>query len=117
MLQSPGVDELPARLPQYAIMLAAVALTLAVVAFALLYSSSRQILRPLAGLVQTTEQIARNGDYSARAVVRSDDELGRLSRSFNQMIEVIGQRDGRTQQFAPVLHPLAGGYLGHSTHG
>lgn len=86
------------RLPQYGIMLGAVTLTLVVVGYVLLQGASRHFLRPLGSLVRTTEEITRNSDYSARAVVRRNDELGRLSRSFNQMIEVIGQRDAALRE-------------------
>ena len=49
---------------------------------------SREILRPVVGLVATTLAITR-GHLDERAEVIADDEIGELARSFNQMADTI----------------------------
>ncbi len=49
---------------------------------------SRSVTKPIDELVDVTEKVAA-GDLSIRADNRSEDELGRLSRSFNNMTDVI----------------------------
>jgi PAS domain S-box-containing protein len=48
-------------------------------------------VRPITELTEVTGQFAA-GNFSARARVQSDDEVGRLSQSFNQMAEEVGQQ-------------------------
>jgi signal transduction histidine kinase/DNA-binding response OmpR family regulator len=67
-------------------------------AFAYLLASrvQRQIASPLQNLVDTM-QAAERGDYSRRAQVTSDDEIGHLMRGFNMM---LGQIESREQELA-----------------
>jgi len=58
-------------------------------AIALAFILSRRLSGPLADLAQGTQAVAR-GDFSQRAAVKSADELGILTRSFNAM---TGQLD------------------------
>ncbi len=55
-----------------------------VVAFAL----ATVINRPVTQLVAQTERVAA-GDFTARAQVWADDEIGRLSRAFNEMVSSL----------------------------
>lgn len=57
----------------------------------------RRVLGPLDHLVRTVEQV-RCGDLSARAPVRSDDELGVVAGEFNRMIEALAARERRLQE-------------------
>ncbi|HEX6639235.1 MAG TPA: response regulator [Steroidobacteraceae bacterium] len=63
-------------------------------AFAYLLASrvQRQIASPLQELVETMSA-AERGDYSRRAKVTSDDEIGHLMRGFNMMLEQIESRE------------------------
>ena len=54
----------------------------------------RQIVMPLQRIADTTDHIAREGDYRQRVRVCGGDELGAFAHSFNAMIEAIAQRDG-----------------------
>lgn len=70
---------------------AAVALV-ALIAFAIgtaaVFALSTVITNPLQRIVDTSEEIAK-GDYSKRAVVQSNDEVGQLARSFNGMVDKV----------------------------
>ncbi len=82
-----------ARVPQDFIMMVVVALVLIAMATVLLMGMQRYFLKPLFELVETSAQVTQNADYSVRVPIKNDDELGRLARGFNQMLETIGQRD------------------------
>jgi len=51
---------------------------------------TRSLVRPLQSMQSTTGAMAK-GDYSARVQVDSNDELGRLGSSINQLAEDLGQ--------------------------
>jgi diguanylate cyclase (GGDEF)-like protein len=53
------------------------------------------IVRPLLSLVQLTEQVRTQQDFSLRASVYGNDEAGRLARSFNDMMEQLEWHDAR----------------------
>jgi len=55
---------------------------------------ARRLTRPISSLALTTEQVAR-GDLTARADIRTGDELEHLGHSFNAMTEALqkSQRD------------------------
>ena len=63
------------------------------VAFALSTRLERVISRPLLHLTETAAKISSHGDYSARAERESDDEIGQLIDSFNEMLGEIEERD------------------------
>jgi signal transduction histidine kinase/DNA-binding response OmpR family regulator len=67
-----------------------------VVALAIAYFFARRVQRqiaaPLLHLVDTM-QSAERGDYSRRAEVTSDDEIGHLMRGFNMMLSKIENRE------------------------
>jgi diguanylate cyclase (GGDEF)-like protein/PAS domain S-box-containing protein len=52
------------------------------------FALSIVITGPLQRIVETTEEIAR-GDFSKRAAVTSNDEVGHLARSFNGMVDQV----------------------------
>ena len=53
-----------------------------------------RVTKPLAELAQTADHVS-TGEYSQRAQPTGIDELDTLGRSFNAMIEQIGERDRR----------------------
>jgi signal transduction histidine kinase len=66
----------------------------------------RQITAPLGALSRAAEAIA-GGDLGRRVAVRSDDEIGRVARSFNQMAESLAQADvQRRNMIADIAHEL-----------
>jgi signal transduction histidine kinase/CheY-like chemotaxis protein len=65
--------------------LAAAALIGVQIAFAL----RRRLVRPLDHLLEIARRISADGDYSLRARIGSDDELGILVGAFNEMLDHI----------------------------
>lgn len=53
------------------------------------------IVQPLLNLVQLTEQVRAEQDFSLRATEYGSDEAGRLARSFNDMMEQLEWHDAR----------------------
>lgn len=71
-----------------------VALVLTVLSSLLL---ARRITRPIRNLVEGTRRISR-GDFSYRIPVISEDEVGDLTRSFNEMAEQLLQERKKTEE-------------------
>jgi signal transduction histidine kinase/ActR/RegA family two-component response regulator len=67
------------------------------VAVLLVYLFSRQIkdvlMRPIATLSRTAQQVSATADYGLRAEKVSDDELGSFTDTFNEMLTQIQQQD------------------------
>lgn len=69
------------------------------------YVASRRVLRPLGGIADTAERIAK-GDLKARLAV-DDRDLRRLVSTFNQMTDSLEDRIQRERRFAShVSHEL-----------
>ena len=52
-----------------------------------------RLLRPIANLVETTNNVRRAEDWSLRATRGADDEVGALVVAFNELLQVIQERD------------------------
>lgn len=82
---------------------AVVALVLAVVFGALL---ARGLTRPLGELTRATKAVAA-GELDQRVITKSEDEIGELAASFNQMAAALAaNEDQRQQLFADLAHEL-----------
>jgi two-component system cell cycle sensor histidine kinase/response regulator CckA len=95
------VEKLPPlgeRLSDYLYLTGAVLLALAVVALVLMRGLRRNILDPLAALVETSTTVTRSNAYTARAKVHGPDELGQMATAFNQMIEAVEKRDAKLRE-------------------
>lgn len=86
--------------------------TIAVLGFAALLFGifvtwwSRRLLRPLPALEERVLAVAR-GDLSRQVVAEGrDDEIGRLAREFERMVEALGVRDQRLRDVAETLREL-----------
>ncbi|MAU01668.1 MAG: two-component sensor histidine kinase [Anaerolineaceae bacterium] len=67
---------------------------------------ARSLTKPLQEITQATQAVAQ-GNLTQQVPVRSDDELGRLATSFNQMSADLAQsRDLRRQMTADIAHDL-----------
>ena len=60
---------------------------------ALAYRLQRFITTPINELVEVTKSIASEQDYSTKATRHSEDEIGWLADSVNQMLEAIEKQD------------------------
>jgi len=58
------------------------------------------ITKPIIALSKISDEIADNNDYTLRADVRSQDELGSLSKAFNTMLEKIGHAQKELTEMA-----------------
>jgi two-component system sensor histidine kinase MprB len=58
----------------------------------------RRMLRPVVSLTDAAEQIAVTRDLTTRISTYSDDELGRLARSFNTMLDALERSLGQQRQ-------------------
>lgn len=85
-------------------LLAAVAILL--IALVICYLASRRQAKPINEMADAAVKFA-HGDFSARVSVESDDEIGALAASFNQMAESLQQSEKRRSDFlANVAHEL-----------
>ncbi len=64
------------------------------VAFFLSYQLQRVISEPIRELTETVAELSAHENYSIRVTKRSNNEIGILVGSFNQMLERIQERDG-----------------------
>ncbi len=64
-----------------------------IVSFSLSRPIIKSVLLPLLHLHEVSQNIARTRNYALRASVASEDEVGKLSKMFNQMVEQIEHRD------------------------
>jgi len=81
------------RLLHYVQILVGVLLGSFVVAFPLALGLQRRISGPIEGLAAIAQRVSGAGDYSVRATQTSNDEIGFLIASFNQMLDQIQERD------------------------
>ena len=68
------------------------------VAVGLTHYVQRYLSTPIVDLAATLDRVATSGDYSTRAQQRTGDEVGRLVRSFNTMLEVIQKKDSERNE-------------------
>ena len=55
----------------------------------------RSVTRPLSALARTMDAVRLRHDYAQRAPVASDDEVGALARTFNDLLSAVNERDHR----------------------
>ncbi|MBI5187053.1 MAG: response regulator [Nitrospinae bacterium] len=87
------LNELNDILKQNAITAASVLLISFLVAFFLSSRLQRLISGPVLNLVQSAKTVSEKKDYSVRAMKESEDELGLLVDTFNEMLSQIQGRD------------------------
>jgi signal transduction histidine kinase len=67
---------------------------------------ARQMTRPLRQMESATQTIA-SGNFSRRLAVASEDEIGRLAASINQMADDLARLEGARREFiAKISHDL-----------
>ncbi|NJO84237.1 MAG: HAMP domain-containing protein [Blastochloris sp.] len=75
---------------------------------------TRQVVQPVEQLMRTARSVS-SGDLTARSMVRSSDEIGALSSSFNQMTEYLAtlysQVQAEASQRAAIVESLGDGVV------
>ncbi len=87
------LEELRTRLVRFAGIVLAILLGAAWLALILSSRLQGKILKPIAHLAQVAETVSRGKNYAMRAVKSADDDLGRLTDTFNDMLSEIERRD------------------------
>ena len=75
-------------------------------AFLLLSKLQQSITTPIFDLVNVMKTISKDKDYTMRAEIYSEDEMGSLARGFNEMLEHIQNRDIELDQHRKQLETL-----------
>jgi len=94
-----------ARAPHYTFILAGVLVVLLSLTWLLSTVLQRIISAPILRLARAARQFTENKDYSVRAVKETNDEIGQLTDTFNEMLQTIAARENALSQ--------ANGELGH----
>jgi signal transduction histidine kinase len=101
-----SLSELERTLDVLALSLTAVAVMVAAGGAGLGWYSSRRVLRPLGYVADAAERVAAGG-YSTRLDPTTEPDLGRLTTSFNHMVDELSARLERDRRFAAdVSHEL-----------
>ena len=87
------MTELNPRLLRYGAIIFCVLLNSSVIAFFLATRLQRVITRPVRRLLSIARAVSKTGDYSLRAKVETEDEIGQLVTGFNEMLMEIENRD------------------------
>lgn len=67
---------------------------------------TNRLVRPVTSLVAATRELT-SGNYKTRTPVKTEDELGQLSRDFNTLAETLEQNEKARQQWvADISHEL-----------
>jgi signal transduction histidine kinase len=101
-----SLSELERTLDVLALSLTAVAVMVAAGGAGLGWYSARRVLRPLGYVADAAERVAAGG-YSTRLDPTTEPDLGRLTTSFNHMVDELSARLERDRRFAAdVSHEL-----------
>jgi len=82
-----------ARMPQYLLMGATVALALLAVSVLLLIALERMISRPILELAVAARTVREREDFRVRLPARTGDEIGTLTDAFHRMLTALEQRE------------------------
>ncbi len=84
-----SLDEHDRRIRQYLLLTGSVLLAALLAALAISSVLQRRILEPITRLTDAAGRVSRNADYSVRVGARTDDELGALAGTFDEMLARI----------------------------
>lgn len=77
-----------------------------IIAFLLIYYSSRNISRSIKEINEAAKVIA-NGNFDKRIILNSKDEVGQLAQSFNNMAESLEKQENSRKEFiANISHDI-----------
>lgn len=92
------LEALYSRLRRYFLIAFCVFVAASLVSLLLSTKLQKLISSPILHLVTMAKAVARDKNYSLRAIKQSDDELGSLVDNFNEMLAQIQLRDGELQK-------------------
>ncbi len=101
-----NLEALYDRLALYGRLVAVAIVVSCLVAFPLSNRLQRGISRPVLALAQTASWVSQQQDYSVRAARSGDDELGRMTDAFNDMLAKIQEQDMELRESAARLRRL-----------
>jgi len=87
------LKELADRLSNFAKIILAILVGAAFLALMLSSKLQGVILKPIVHLAHVAETVSHGKDYATRAVKSADDDLGKLTDRFNEMLSEIERRD------------------------
>ena len=87
------LSELTRQVQHFLWVVLTVILGASLVAFVLSSRLQRSILEPIAHLAAVARLVSAGKNYAARAIKQSDDDLGQLTDTFNEMLTEIQHRD------------------------
>jgi two-component system, sensor histidine kinase and response regulator len=90
-------SEVTTRLRAYPVAMALTLLLSSVVALVLAARTQKLVSEPILELLRTTRKVSKERNYAIRCPVTSQDEIGLLVGSFNEMLAQIEQRDEALQ--------------------
>ena len=93
LLLQVSLRELNTATRQSLLVLFLIGVALIVVSFLLALRLQRYVSAPILNLAKLTSQVSARNDFGLRAPVDGDDEIARLARGFNHMLDVIGERE------------------------
>lgn len=83
-----------------------IALSMIIISTILILPVARRLVKPINTVTRATRELA-SGKYSVRIPVRSNDEIGQLSRDFNTLARTLEQNEkARRQWIADISHEL-----------
>jgi PAS domain S-box-containing protein len=88
-----SLDDVARRLRRYLLLTAGVLLLSIVAALGMSRWFQRRLLRPILDLTRAARRVSEKGDYSVRVAPSSDDELGSLMTTFNDMLGKIEEQN------------------------
>lgn len=101
-----SMQEFQENMREFAKILALCLFISAVVSFILIYIISKTISKPIRQISMAAEEIA-NGDFEKRLFVKSQDEVGQLAKSFNNMAESLDNQEKlRRELIGNISHDL-----------
>lgn len=98
IFMSTSMDDIRATIKQVCEKILLLSLFVIGVYFVFIYIFSRKITLPLIEINKTAKIIA-NGDFEKRISIETNDEIGQLAQSFNEMAESLFEQEKRRREF------------------
>ena len=114
-----GLNEIESNIAHYGTYVALLMVLAGLFSYLLAMQLHHVISDPVARLVNVTQKVTKDSDYSQRAVKESDDEMGQLIDAFNAMLGQIAERDEalvRSRDVAEAANRAKSEFLANMNH-